>query len=111
MTTRNQLALVPSVGADGRGRGTAAGDGASARVRQIVAEEIDRATARAPEREGMTADEVARFLGLDRKTVYDYANRGVIPHRKLGRRLLFSRSVLVAWLGSYETASSRRRKR
>ncbi len=111
MTTRNQLALVPSVDADRCARGRAAAEGSSARVRQIVAEEIDRATARVPEREGMTADEVARFLGLDRKTVYDYANRGVIPHRKLGRRLLFSRSALVVWLGSCETASSRRRKR
>lgn len=111
MTTRSQLVLVPLVDADPGGRGGAAAEGSTARVRQIVAEEIDRATPRAPEREGMTADEVARFLGLDRKTVYDYANRGVIPHRKLGRRLLFSRSALVAWLGSCETASSRHRKR
>jgi hypothetical protein len=28
-----------------------------------------------PERDVMTADEVAAFLGVDRNTVYDYANR------------------------------------
>lgn len=48
--------------------------------------------------EVLNADEVAVFLRVDRKTVYDYAKRGQIPHRRLGKRLLFSRSALVAWL-------------
>jgi excisionase family DNA binding protein len=48
--------------------------------------------------EVLNAEEVAVFLRVDRKTVYDYANRGAIPHRRLGKRLLFSRSALVAWL-------------
>jgi excisionase family DNA binding protein len=80
-------------------------------IRQIVAEEIARALATAqapPRREGMNAEEVAEFLGVDRKTVYEYANRGRIPCRKLGKRLLFSRQALVAWLGSCEAASSRK---
>lgn len=50
------------------------------------------------EPEVMTSDEVAAFLRVDRKTVFEYAARGVIPHRRLGKRLLFSRSALVAWL-------------
>lgn len=49
-------------------------------------------------REGITADEVAVLLGCDRKTVYDYAGRGKIPHRRLGRRLVFSRSAVLDWL-------------
>lgn len=80
-------------------------------LRQIVAEEIARALAAnqpRPVREGMNADEVAQFLGVDRKTVYEYANRDQIPHRKLGKRLLFSRSVLMAWLGSCKATSSPR---
>ena len=52
-------------------------------------------------REGMSADEVAEFLGLNRKTVYEYASRGHIPHQRLGKRLVFSRSALVAWLGTW----------
>lgn len=48
--------------------------------------------------EVMTADEVAAFLGVDRNTVYDFAGRGVIPHQRLGKRLLFRRGTLVAWL-------------
>src|SRR5689334_18433598 len=41
-----------------------------------------------PEPEVMTADQVAAFLGVDRNTVYDYAGRGVIPHQRLGKRML-----------------------
>jgi excisionase family DNA binding protein len=55
--------------------------------------------------EVMNADEVAAFLRVDRKTVYDYAARGELPFRRLGRRLLFSRSALVAWLGACKVAS------
>jgi len=55
--------------------------------------------------EVMDADQLAAFLGVDRKTVYDYAGRGQIPHRRLGKRLLFSRSAIVAWLGACKAAS------
>lgn len=49
--------------------------------------------------EVMTADEVAAFLGVDRNTVYEYAGRGTIPHRRLGKRILFHRGALVAgWI-------------
>ena len=51
-----------------------------------------------PNRDVMTADEVAAFLGVDRNTVYDYAGRGVIPHQRLGKRILFRRGALVSWL-------------
>jgi excisionase family DNA binding protein len=52
----------------------------------------------APTKDVMTADEVAGFLGVDRNTVYDFASRGVIPHQRLGKRLLFRRGAVVAWL-------------
>ena len=58
-------------------------------------------------REGMSADEVAEFLGLNRKTVYEYASRGQIPHQRLGKRLVFSRTALVAWLSACKAASAR----
>jgi len=56
------------------------------------------AIARQPTKDVMTADEVAVFLGVDRNTVYDFASRGVIPHQRLGKRLLFRRGAVVAWL-------------
>lgn len=60
-------------------------------------------------REVMTADEVAAFLGVDRNTVYDYAGRGVIPHQRLGKRILFRRAALVSWLDASCKATSARK--
>lgn len=61
------------------------------------------------DREVMTADEVAAFLGVDRNTVYDYAGRGVIPHQRLGKRILFRRGALVSWLDESCKATSTRK--
>ena len=47
----------------------------------------------------MNATEVGRLLGLGRNSVYDAAGRGEIPHRRIGRRLIFSRAALLSWLG------------
>ncbi len=48
----------------------------------------------------LDAVEVAAMLGLDRKTVYESASRNEIPHRRIGRRLLFYRPAVVAWLST-----------
>ena len=61
------------------------------------------------DRDVMTADEVAAFLGVDRNTVYDYAGRGMIPHQRLGKRILFRRGGLVSWLDSSCKATSTRK--
>ena len=61
------------------------------------------------DKEVMTADEVAAFLGVDRNTVYDYAGRGVIPHQRLGKRILFRRGALVQWLDASCKATSTRK--
>jgi len=50
-------------------------------------------------RDVMTAREVADLLGVEHKTIYDAAARGEMPHRRLGRRLLFARSALFERLG------------
>ena len=75
-------------------------------VRHLVADELGRILhARSVHaREVMTAEQVAEFLGVNQKTVYDGANRGHLPHQRLGKRLLFSRSALMAWLGSCKAA-------
>lgn len=57
-----------------------------------------------PPAEVLTADQAAAFLGVDRSTVYDAAGRGDIPHRRIGKRILFSRSQLVSWLGACRAA-------
>jgi excisionase family DNA binding protein len=40
----------------------------------------------------MTAAEVAELLGVPRSTVEDWARRGIVPSKKVGRRRLFLRS-------------------
>ena len=46
----------------------------------------------------LTADEAAALLGVSRWTLYAAANRHEVPHRRLGRRMLFSRRALLLWL-------------
>lgn len=66
----------------------------------LVSEGVSPVVEAQPTSDVLTADEAAAFLGVDRNTVYDYANRGVIPHQRLGKRILFRRGALVAWLDS-----------
>ena len=58
------------------------------------------------EHECMTACELASWLRVNRKTVYEYAARNVIPCRRLGRRLVFSRSAVAAWLARASTLNA-----
>jgi excisionase family DNA binding protein len=60
------------------------------------------------EHECMTAKELASWLRVDRKTVYEYAARKVIPCRRLGRRLVFLRPAIAAWLAGSSTGSTLR---
>ncbi len=46
----------------------------------------------------LNVDQVAELLGLGRNTVYDAVNRNEIPHRRVGRRLIFSRAAVMQWL-------------
>ncbi|MFV8750338.1 helix-turn-helix domain-containing protein [Nannocystaceae bacterium ST9] len=48
----------------------------------------------------LNAKQVAELLGVNRKTVYEAAQLGRIPHRRLGRLLLFERGAVLAWLRS-----------
>jgi excisionase family DNA binding protein len=48
----------------------------------------------------LRADDVAKLLGVDRKTVYAAAERGEIPGTiRIGRLLRFSRAKVLAWMG------------
>jgi excisionase family DNA binding protein len=62
-----------------------------------------RADSASREHECMTADELASWMRVDRKTVYEYAARNVIPCRRLGRRLVFHRPAVIAWLARSPT--------
>lgn len=59
-------------------------------------------------RETITAEEVARIVGVSEWTIYDLARRRVIPHIRVGRRVLFRRTSILAWLEQQEQASLQR---
>jgi excisionase family DNA binding protein len=46
----------------------------------------------------LTAGEVAKLMHVPRSTVEDWARRGVIPSRKVGRRRLYLRPNIEALL-------------
>lgn len=46
----------------------------------------------------ISADEAAKLLGINRNTLYEAANDGEIPCRRIRRKFLFVREVLIAWL-------------
>jgi len=54
----------------------------------------------------VTAPELAALLRVNRKTIYEAAQRGEIPGAfRVGRSLRFSRSLVLAWLGQDRLAS------
>lgn len=48
----------------------------------------------------LTATEVATLLRCDRKTVYEACRQGLLPHKRIGKLLRFSRNSLEDWLQS-----------
>ncbi len=46
----------------------------------------------------MTATEVAELIGVNVQTVYRLAQRGEIPHFKVGTCTRFSQPKIVAWI-------------
>jgi excisionase family DNA binding protein len=38
------------------------------------------------------------LLHMSRNTIYEQCARNLIPHRRIGRRIRFSRSALLRWL-------------
>lgn len=56
--------------------------------------------------EYLTASEVAELLRLDKTFVYQQANAGVIPGRKIGTVWRFSRKAIERWMGDDLPSSS-----
>ncbi len=50
------------------------------------------------EHEILTIEEVAQYLRLSERTVYDWANKGTIPCGKLGTTWRFKRSEIERWV-------------
>jgi PTS system nitrogen regulatory IIA component len=53
-------------------------------------------------KEILTTDETAEFLSLTPYTVREYAKKGLIPARKMGKSWRFYKPDLVAWVRGKE---------
>lgn len=55
-----------------------------------------------PELDGevLDAEGARQLLSLGKNQLYAACHEGLIPHRRIGRTLRFSRSAILAWLGS-----------
>ena len=50
----------------------------------------------------MRADEVQQMLRIGKNTLYDWCQRHIIPHKRVGRLILFSRKRIKEWLEKNE---------
>jgi excisionase family DNA binding protein len=48
------------------------------------------------------ADEIAAFLGEDRRAVYFALSKGRIPHFRIGQNIRARKSTLLAWMSEQE---------
>ncbi len=51
-----------------------------------------------PEKEVLNTEEAAEFLGFSPFTIREYAKKGIIPARKIGKEWRFYKPELIAWL-------------
>ncbi len=50
----------------------------------------------------LSTDEAAALLGVSKWLLLQETRRGHIPHKRIGRRLLYSRQRLLEWLRADE---------
>ncbi|MCW2666522.1 MAG: Helix-turn-helix domain [Frankiales bacterium] len=55
--------------------------------------------ATAEDRLCLNTDQAAALLGISKWLLLQETNRGNVPHKRVGRRLLYSRQRLLEWLG------------
>ena len=52
------------------------------------------------ERIPLNVDEAAQYLGVPKATLYQFTRLREVPHKKVGKRLVFLSSELDAWISS-----------
>ena len=53
-----------------------------------------------PSRGALRPDEAARYLGIGVRKLWELTNRKMVPHCRIGRRLVYPVDALDAWLKS-----------
>ena len=52
--------------------------------------------------------EVAKAIGVSQRTLFEWVRKNRIPHKKVGKVIMFSTDELRKWLASRTTASGER---
>lgn len=55
---------------------------------------LDNQLIKTDDRITLTAEEVAKMLGMSKRFVYELAQRGELPCKRFGRKVLFSRQAI-----------------
>ena len=88
-----------------------------AQLREIVADEVSAILPKLADfrrKNGMTVEDAALFLteqGIPttRATLYSHVYKDTIPYKKFGRRIVFSKKELLAWIEARTTRPEDRR--
>ena len=68
-------------------------------IRQIIREELDNSDNKVTQFEELIdLKEAAEYLKISPNTLYEYTCKLKIPHTKPGKKLLFLKSELLAWV-------------
>jgi predicted DNA-binding transcriptional regulator AlpA len=49
----------------------------------------------------LTAKELENWLGIDRQTIYNYAQRGFLPHIRANSNVRFERRAIARWVNNH----------
>ena len=52
--------------------------------------------------EFLTVEEVAEWLRVSPRSIYDWVSQGLIPFRKAGRRTIFLRNEIIEWTARHD---------
>ena len=55
-----------------------------------------------PDKQVLNTEEAAIFLGFSAFTIREYAKKGIIPAKKVGKEWRFYKPDLIAWLRGKE---------
>jgi excisionase family DNA binding protein len=72
----------------------------TARLSQEVSSPLETHPDRRADRQVLSVAEAAELLGVSAWLVLQQVRRGELPHKRCGRRIVFSRERLLAWLSS-----------
>lgn len=67
--------------------------------RELIQKDIEKAINTVNNKDDrMTVKDVAEFLSLKEPTIYNKVYANLIPHSRIGRKLIFSRKELQDWI-------------